>query len=304
MYQLDDLLLFVAVVENRSFLKTAVQFSTTQPTVSRKIKLLAEELGQQLFISEGKYLVTTEFGAILYTTIKEKIAYLDELNSAINQLIRDNNQDAGHLKILLPPHIAEKFITPFIPEFNLKYPNINLFIEYSQKIVDFEENIYDLAIVTYMPTQQNQKIIKLFDFKIGLFCTEDYADKYGLPNSVRELESHRYFCLTRNEKSLHHIKFIHNQTKKEEVFELNNKLVVTDNSNALVLIKSGKFIGGAFEFSLIGSDMITRVLPEYDLEIKISTYLLRNPYKENKMIDLFINFFKQKLPQLNRVRSI
>lgn len=304
MYQLDDLLLFVAVVENRSFLKTAVQFSTTQPTVSRKIKLLAEELGQQLFISEGKYLVTTEFGAILYTTIKEKMAYLDELNSAIDRLIRENNRDAGHLNILLPPHIAEKFITPFIPEFNLKYPNINLFIEYSQKVVDFEENIYDLAIVTYMPTQQNQKITKLFDFKIGLFCTKDYADKYGLPNTVRELESHHYFCLTRNRKLQDHIRFIHNQTKNEEIFELNNKLVVTDNRNAIVLIKSNKFIGGAFEFSLIGDDTIIRILPEYDLDIKISTYLLRNPYKENKMIDLFINFLKQKVPQLNSIMSI
>lgn len=299
MYQLDDLLLFVAVVENKSFLKTAVQFATTQPTVSRKIKLLAEELGSQLFISEGKHLVTTEFGAMLYSTIKEKIAYLDELKSAINELISNTSRDAGHLNILLPPVISEEFITPLIPEFNLKYPNISLFIEYAQSVVDFEEDCHDLAIVAYMPTRQNQKIVKLLDFKLGLFCTKDYADKYGLPNSIREIESHRYFCLTRYGETLQHVKFTHNQTKEEQIFELNNKLIVTDNRNALVLIKSGKFIGAAFEFLFKDDDTIVRVLPEYDLEMKVDIYLLRNPYKENRMIDLFINFLKQKLRLLN-----
>ncbi len=304
MYQLDDLLLFVAVVENRSFLKTAVQFSTTQPTVSRKIKLLAEQLGSQLFISDGKHLVTTEFGAMLYSIIKEKMEYLDELKRAVDELILDNNREAGHLNILLPPIISEEFITPLIPQFNLKYPNINLFIEYAQKVVDFEESIHDLAIVAYMPTRQNQKIVKLLDFKLGLFCTKDYADKYGLPNSIREIESHRYFCLTKYGETLQHVKFIHNQTKEEEVFELNNKLVVTDNRNALVLIKSGKFMGAAFEFLFKDDDTIVRVLPEYDLDMKVSIYLLRNPYKENTMIELFINFLKQKLRLLNRARSI
>lgn len=303
MYQLDDLLLFIAVVENKSFLKTAVQFSTTQPTISRKIKLLAKELGNQLFISEGKYQVPTEFGAMLYSIIKEKMEYLEELKRAVDELILNNNREVGHLNILLPVIISEEFITPLIPEFNLKYPNINLFIEYAQKIVDFEEDSYDLAIASYMPTRQNQKIIKLLDFKVGIFCTKDYADKYGLPNSISEIESHRYFCLTRHGETLQHVKFIHNQTK-EEVFQLNNKLVVTDNRNAVVLIKTGKFFGPAHEFLFKNDDTIVRVLPEYDLDMMISIYLLRNPYKENTMIDLFINFLKQKLRQLNTARAI
>jgi len=155
MYQLDDLLLFVAVAENKSFLKTALQFGTSQPTVSRRIKSLTEDLGHQLFISEGKHLVTTEFGAVLYSIVKEKMAYLDELKRAVDELILDNSREAGHLNILLPPLIAEDFITPLIPEFNQKYPNISLFLDYDLRKIDFDGGLYDLAIVFYMPTNQN-----------------------------------------------------------------------------------------------------------------------------------------------------
>ncbi len=299
MYQLDDLLLFVAVAENKSFLKTALQFGTSQPTVSRRIKSLTEDLGHQLFISEGKHLVTTEFGAVLYSIIKEKMAYLDELKRAVDELILDNSREAGHLNILLPPLIAEDFITPLIPEFNQKYPNISLFLDYDLRKIDFDGGLYDLAIVFYMPTNQNQKITKLIDSKLGLFCSKDYADKYGLPNSIREMEAHRYFCLTMYGETLPHLKFIHNQTKEEEIFELNNKLVLTDYKNAMLLIKSGEFIGANHEFLFQDDDTIIRVLPEYDFDLKTSVYLLLNPYKKNTIIDLFINFLKQKLRLLN-----
>jgi len=65
MYQLDDLLLFVSVFENRSFLKTSIQFGITQPTVSRRMKQLSEELGYEIFLNDGRHLSATEFGQML-----------------------------------------------------------------------------------------------------------------------------------------------------------------------------------------------------------------------------------------------
>lgn len=93
MYQLDDLLLFATVVENKSFLKTALQLNISQPTVGRRIKLLAEHLGYELFISEGNHLTVTAFGNMLYRIVKQKMSYLDDLKATVNELILNTNPE-------------------------------------------------------------------------------------------------------------------------------------------------------------------------------------------------------------------
>jgi DNA-binding transcriptional LysR family regulator len=297
MYQLDDLLLFARVVENKSFLKTALELDVTQPTIGRRIKLLAEYLGYELFIiSDGNHLTVTAFGNTLYRIIKQKMSYLDELKSAVNELIQGTTPEAGHLNLLLPPTASELFFTPLIPEFNIRYPNITLYINYEQLIVDFEQDEYDIAIVAYKPLGENQRFIKLLDLSLSLFCTKNYIEKYGLPNSISDIESHRYFSMTMYGKTLDSIDFIHRETEIVETFRPSaNRLVVTDHRNALRLIKSNEFIGPCHDFLCKNDPSIIKVLPEYTLDVSNRLYLLKNSYKKNPVIDLFTDFIQKEL---------
>lgn len=296
MYQLDDLLLFARVVENKSFLKTALQLNVTQPTIGRRIKLLAEYLGYELFIiSDGNHLTVTAFGNTLYRIIKQKMSYLDELKSAVNELILGTNPEVGHLNLLLPPTASEVFFTPLIPEFNIRYPNITLHISYEQLIVDFERDKYDIAIVAYKPLGENQRFIKLLDLSLSLFCTKDYIEKYGLPNSISDLKSHRYFSMTMYEKILDSVDIVHKCTGIVETFMFNNRLVVTGHRNALKLIKSNEFIGPCQDFLCKSDPSVVRVLPEYSIGISNTLYLLKNNYKKNPAINLFTEFIQKEL---------
>lgn len=295
MYQLDDLLLFIAVVENKSLLKTSVQFAITQPTVGRRMRLLSEELGYELFISEGNHLTVTNFGKMLYNIIKQKIEYFDELKSSINELIINNGQNAGHLRLLLPPALSEAFITPLLPEFIIKYPNISFEIKYGHEIVDFGADLYDIAITAYMPTKQNQKVSKLFDFKFGLYCTQEYISKYGKPNNVTELASHRYVSHSRFGQTMQSVEFIHNETESVEMFYFDHKIIVNDHRNTLALIKTGEFIGGYLDFLSKEEPSLIRLLPDYRINYSTTIYLLRNPYVNHSVIDLFINFLRTKI---------
>lgn len=295
MYQLDDLLLFARVVENKSFLKTALELDVTQPTVGRKIKQLAEYLGYKLFISEGNHLTVTAFGNTLYRIIKQKIGYLDELKSSVNQLIVSTNPEVGHLNLLLPPTSSEIFFTPLIAEFNIRYPNITLHISYEQLIVDFERDEYDIAIVNYKPSGEDQKFIKLFDLSIGLSCTKDYVEKYGLPNSISELKSHRYFSMTKYGKILESIDIVHKRTGVVETFMFNNRLVITDFRNALKLIKSNEYIGPTHDFLCENDPSIVKVFPEYSLGVSNKLYLLKGDYKKNPAIDILTDFIQKEL---------
>lgn len=296
MYQIDDLILFVAVVENKSFLKTSSQFGITQPTVSRKMKLLAEDLGYELFISEGKHVAVTDFGRMLYNIIKQNKPYLDQLKTSVDELISSIKQDVGTLRILLPAVLAEEHFTPHLTDFIMEYPNINLELYYNHEIVDFKDDFYDLAFVLYRPTQANQKFVKLLDYNVGLYCTKEYAQNYGIPRSINELRSHLTVgFIFRDKTVLPQVEFIHTTTNMVDVFDIPNKIAVNNLRHALLLIKGNNVIAPCYEYLCKNDDSLVKVLADYKINLTRSVYMLRNPHRNHATIDMFINFIKKRI---------
>lgn len=74
---LQQLNYFIEVAEIGNFTHAAQYVHTSQPTISRQIQMLEEELGYFLFIRNSKPLVLTEAGQILYDGVKKAIIQLD-----------------------------------------------------------------------------------------------------------------------------------------------------------------------------------------------------------------------------------
>ncbi|MDO4288731.1 MAG: LysR family transcriptional regulator [Eubacterium sp.] len=68
---------FICVVETGSFTQAARKAYTSQPTISRQIQMLEEELGYDLFNRSSKPLRLTEPGQILYEGMKAAIAQIN-----------------------------------------------------------------------------------------------------------------------------------------------------------------------------------------------------------------------------------
>ncbi len=69
---------FITVVETGNFTHAARQAYTSQPTISRQIQMLEEELGYSLFNRNSKPLRLTEPGQILYEGMKEAISRIND----------------------------------------------------------------------------------------------------------------------------------------------------------------------------------------------------------------------------------
>ena len=63
--ELDQLKTFLVVAESGTFSRAAILLSSTQPMLSRKIKLLEDELGTELFHRTGRGVVLSEGGKLL-----------------------------------------------------------------------------------------------------------------------------------------------------------------------------------------------------------------------------------------------
>lgn len=80
---LDDLLLFVAVAEGKSYTKAAVRLGTSQSSLSASIKKLEERLGFRLLNRTTRNVSPTEAGWKLLQSLVPK---LDELRDEIETL--------------------------------------------------------------------------------------------------------------------------------------------------------------------------------------------------------------------------
>ena len=296
-YSYDDIYLFVKVVECESFTATTKILNIAQSTISRRMGVLEKSLGLKLFQhNQGKSFCLTDAGELLYAKFKHQ-KY--EVDNFINKVTQDKDNPKGRLKIILPPVFAIKLITPHLPDFCLKYPDINLEVAYQNIEFDLVKNDFDFAILNHLPRQQNQKITKILTLAFGLYCTKQYKDTYGIPETPEELSSHMVTSFLFDDYTPQkNFDFIHSKTGDVIVIEAPDKNIAINNAvQGYKMMFSNKIIVAAFPQQVdAANEDIIRVLPEYMVGNFISYYMIRHPFKNRYATQTFAEFILSLMP--------
>lgn len=118
---------FVEVVQLQSYTRAAEKLFVTQPTISKMLHNLEDELGFPLLVRHGRKLILTETGQAVYhhaTNILSEFRQLQTELQDINQLTK------GTLRLGIPPMVGMLMAAP-IREFRRQYPGVEL------KILEF-----------------------------------------------------------------------------------------------------------------------------------------------------------------------
>ena len=146
MTNLDDLLLFVTLVEAGTFTKGAKKLKMPKSTLSRRLAQLETKLGSELLIRTTRSQTLTESGRLLYCACKNHIDALSKVEEEIGALI---DQPQGYLNILLPLEFFNRIISTLITDFIALYPKIHISCQhYSDDIPKFDPH-YDLCFVLH-----------------------------------------------------------------------------------------------------------------------------------------------------------
>src|ERR1700704_478777 len=121
--QLTELTAFVAVAEQLSFTKAAVQVGVAVATMSQTIRSLEERLGVRLFNRTTRSVALTEAGDRLLLEIQPIIAGIDHALESVN-LFRD--KPIGTLRLAVSRPTATRRLAPLIQPFLTEYPAIRL----------------------------------------------------------------------------------------------------------------------------------------------------------------------------------
>ena len=120
--ELRALRYFVEVVRQQSFTVAAEQMFVTQPTISKMVKSLEDEIGSPLLLRDGRQMVLTDAGRIVYQRGQDVLAAQAQLQAELNDL---GTLGSGELTIGIPP-MGGSLFTPAIAAFRQRHPKIDL----------------------------------------------------------------------------------------------------------------------------------------------------------------------------------
>lgn len=145
----------LVLAEEKSFTKAAKKLFISQPSLSKSIKLLEDELETELF--ERNPLRLTYSGELFVKRIKN---ILKEIENTKIQISDINNESKSHLVVGVPSHRCYYFIPKILKSLQKEFPNCNVVIEeYPTNILKnmIEDDKLDLFIGTESPSSKNYK---------------------------------------------------------------------------------------------------------------------------------------------------
>lgn len=181
---------FVRVVETGSFSAVAKELDTTQATVSKRVAALEAELGVRLLVRGNRMHSLTETGQNYYERAVNILQELEEAEAQARSLIATPR---GVLRVIVPSMFGSLYVAPVVPEFLATYPEIQLDLKFTEKMVDLVEGGIDVAI-RLGDLKDSSLIAKpLGKDNLILVASPRYLAKHGEPQTTQQLNDHN--CL-------------------------------------------------------------------------------------------------------------
>ncbi|MHC6803030.1 LysR family transcriptional regulator, partial [Vibrio antiquarius] len=189
MDKLSLIKLFVSVVDLGNFTAVANQLGQSPSTVSKAIARLEQDLGVRLVHRTTRQLQLTEAGFNYLETAREVINLLKSSEEQLHQSIAS---PFGTLRVSLPLSFGQNYITPLIPEFCERYPEVKLDLSFSDEYTSILESGMDVAIRSGRLNDSNLIARRLCPIDMGMFASPEYIKKFGRPQSVEALNQHKW----------------------------------------------------------------------------------------------------------------
>lgn len=152
---------FLAVAREENFTKAAAQLHVTQPTLSRQIADLEEELGVKLFIRSNHNIILTEDGLFLKQRAQEILTLADKTK---RDFIHNEKELSGTVNIGSGEYRSNEYLAKIIAEFHRQYPNVHyeIFTGNSITVCDYmERGFLDMGLISEPANMQKYHFISM-----------------------------------------------------------------------------------------------------------------------------------------------
>ncbi|MFJ3449780.1 LysR family transcriptional regulator [Pseudomonas sichuanensis] len=188
MDSLSGFVVFNRVAETRSFVAAGQSLGISASAVGKRVARLEGRLGVRLFHRSTRSITLTAEGALFLERSRRILA---EIEATEQELSQANGAPRGRLRVSLPQ--VTGLVMPALAEFMARYPDIELDLDFSDRMVDIIGEGFDVVMRGGQPLDSRLNAKFLGHFQHRLVASPDYLREHGLPEHPRELAGHR--CL-------------------------------------------------------------------------------------------------------------
>lgn len=185
MDSLSGILAFVQVAETRSFSDAGRQLGVSSSAVGKSVARMEERLEVRLFHRSTRSVTLTAEGALFLERCRRILA---EIAAAELELADTRAAPRGKLRISLP--LVCGLMMPVLTAFMHRYPDIELDVDFSDRLVDIVEEGFDAVVRTGEPADSRLVSRRLGVFELVLVASPDYLKRRGVPEKPADLLGH------------------------------------------------------------------------------------------------------------------
>jgi DNA-binding transcriptional LysR family regulator len=192
MLDLNDVALFVRVVEAGSFSGAARLLGLPPNTVSRRIRLLEEHLGVRLMQRSTRRLTLTAAGTSLH---ERSSGPLETLAEAAQALAQDSASPSGTVRVAAPVDFFSYFRMDWIAEFVERHPLVDLQFQLDDARADLLGEAIDVAFRSGVLREPTLVARPVGGTSAVLMASPAYLVAQGTPTVPEELSRHQGLLL-------------------------------------------------------------------------------------------------------------
>lgn len=263
MDQIQAMRIFVRVVEAGTFTRAADSLSLPKATVTKHVQALEERLRVKLLNRTTRRVTVTPDGAAYYDRTVRLLTDLDDIEASMTNA-RANPR--GRLRIDVGTSVAQLLIIPHLAEFHARYPDIQVDLGVSDRMVDLIGDNVDCVIRGGELSDQSLVARRIGNLEFITVAAPEYLARKGTPQNPLEIEEKHASVIYFSPQSGRHypLEF----RKGEESLDISGPYQVSVNeSNAYVTaIVAGLGIGQITSWQasrLLASGTLVQLLPEW-----------------------------------------
>jgi len=290
----DKLRIFHAVAEAGSFTHAGERLNLSQSAVSRQISALEGSLKVPLFHRHARGLVLTEQGDLLYRTAHEVFGKLAMTEAMLTD---SKERPRGELKISTTVAFGSTWLAPRLKEFLDTYPEIDVHLVVSDRMVDLSVREADVAIRMTPPTQAELIQRHLLTVHVHIFASASYTKRHGMPMTPEELDDHRLIVYGHDASPpVPDVNWLLRLGRTAN--DLRQPSLTVNNVYAIMrAIRSGAGLGALPDFMAQSDDELVRVLPDLDGPRIDAYFVYPEELRASKRIAVFRDFLLRKVAE-------
>lgn len=229
MDRFDAMQAFARVVETGSFTKAAATLHMSKTSVTQLVQQLEARLRVRLLNRTTRKVNVTADGAAYYERVVRLLADVDDAETSLSSA---SIAPRGRLRVDVPSPFARMLLIPALPGFYARYPEIQLTLGVSDRLIDIIGENVDCVVRGGEITEQSLIARHVGDLQLGIYATPGYLQRAGTPMHPRELEAAGHhtvgFLWSRTGKALPYAM----QRGEERIEAHGRPLLTVDDGNA------------------------------------------------------------------------